>query len=95
MLVLGHLSNLQGAINLALYDQIKGEINWLLETNFIKPCRYAQWISNIVPMEKKSSDKIRVCIDFKILNRATLKDEYLMPIDNEYDNYLCFWTLSY
>jgi hypothetical protein len=95
MLVLGHLSNLQGAINLALYDQIKGEINRLLETNFIRPCKYAQWISNIIPMEKKCSDKIRVCIDFKILNRATPKDEYLMPIDNGYDNYLCFWTLSY
>jgi hypothetical protein len=32
-----------------------------------------------VPVEKESG-KLRVCIDFRNLNRATLKDEYLMPI---------------
>jgi hypothetical protein len=33
-----------------------------------------------VPVEKKGSGKIRVCIDFRNLNRATAKDEYPMPI---------------
>ena len=33
-----------------------------------------------MPVEKKDSGKIRVCIDFRDLNRATLKDEYPMPI---------------
>jgi hypothetical protein len=49
---------------------------------FIQPCRYAEWFSNIVPVEKKDSGKIRICIDFRDLNRATLKDEYPMPIAN-------------
>jgi hypothetical protein len=31
-------------------------------------------------MEKKSTDKIRVCIDFHNLNKVTPKDEYPMPI---------------
>jgi hypothetical protein len=31
-------------------------------------------------MEKKNTGKIRVCIDFHNLNKATLKDGYLMPI---------------
>jgi hypothetical protein len=35
---------------------------------------------NIVPMEKKESGKLRVCIDFCNLNRATPKDEYHRPI---------------
>src|SRR6185436_2522314 len=43
-------------------------------------CRYADWISNIVPIEKKDSGKFRVCFDFRDLNKATPKDEYLMPI---------------
>jgi hypothetical protein len=33
-----------------------------------------------VPVEKKGSGKIRVCIDFRNLNRTTPKDEYPMPI---------------
>jgi hypothetical protein len=61
-------------------DRIKEEIDRLLKANFIRPYRYAKWISNIVPVEKKGSDKIRVCIDFRNLNRATPKDEYPMPI---------------
>jgi hypothetical protein len=66
--------------NPLMYDQIKEEIDRLLKANFIRPYRYAEWISNIVPMEKKGSGKIRVCIDFRNLNRATTKDEYHMPI---------------
>jgi hypothetical protein len=52
----------------------------LLKANFIIPCRYAEWISNIVSVEKKGSGKIRVCINFKNLNRATPKEECPMPI---------------
>jgi hypothetical protein len=66
--------------NPLMYNQINEEIDRLLKANFIKPCRYAEWISNIVPVEKKGSDKIRVCIDFRNLNRATPIDEYPMPI---------------
>jgi hypothetical protein len=63
-----------------MHDRIKEEIDQLLKANFIRPCRYAEWISNIVPMEKKGSSKIIIRIDFRNLNRATPKDEYHMPI---------------
>jgi hypothetical protein len=51
----------------------------LLDAGFIQPCRYTEWVSNIVPMEKKNTGKIRVCIDFHNY-KATPKDEYPMPI---------------
>ena len=53
----------------------------LLEAKFIPPCRYAEWISNIVPVKKKNR-KLRVCVDFRDLNRATPKDEYPMPVSD-------------
>jgi hypothetical protein len=52
----------------------------LLKAKFTRPCRYAEWVSNIVSVEKKGSSKIRVFIDFRNLNRATSKDEYPIPI---------------
>jgi hypothetical protein len=62
------------------YDRIKEQINRLLDADFIRSCRYTDWISNIVPVEKKDSGKIWVCIDFRDLNKATSKDEYHMSI---------------
>jgi hypothetical protein len=45
----------------------------------IRPCRYAEWISSIVPVQKKDG-LWQVCVDFRDLNRATLKDEYPMHV---------------
>ena len=59
--------------------KVKEEIEKLLKDKFIRPTRYVQWLSNIVPMMKKNG-KIRVCVDFRDLNVATPKDMYVMPI---------------
>jgi hypothetical protein len=59
---------------------IKEEIDKLLKVGFVQPCWYAEWVSNVVPVEKKNTGKIRVCIDFQDRNRATLKDGYPMPV---------------
>jgi hypothetical protein len=66
--------------NPLLYDRIKEEVEHLLEAGFIQTCRYAEWVSNIVPVEKKNTGKIRICVDFQNLNRAMPKDEYPMPV---------------
>jgi hypothetical protein len=58
---------------------VKKEVERLIEANFIRPCKYAEWISNIVPVYKKNG-KMRVCIDFRDLNRATPMDGYPMPV---------------
>jgi hypothetical protein len=52
---------------------VKKEVERLIEANFIRPCRYAEWISNIVHVYKKNGN-MRVCIDFRDLNRATPMD---------------------
>jgi hypothetical protein len=67
--------------NPIIQDRVKKDVERLLDAGFIRPFRYAEWVSNIVPVEK-NTDKIRVCIDFHNLNKATTKDEYPMPIDD-------------
>src|SRR5919201_1337019 len=58
---------------------VKKEVTRLIEANFIRPCRYTDWISNIVPVYKKNG-KMRMCIDFRDLNKATPMDGYPMPV---------------
>ncbi|XP_051152016.1 uncharacterized protein LOC127265996 [Andrographis paniculata] len=64
----------QRRVSPELMPQIKEEIEKLLKVGFIRP-----WLDNIVPVTKKNG-KIRICIDFRDLNLATPKDEYVMPI---------------
>jgi hypothetical protein len=70
----------------ALYPRIKEEVDTLLKAKFIQSCWYADWVLNIVPVEKKNTGKIRICIDFRDLNWATSKDEYPMPISESLVN---------
>jgi hypothetical protein len=60
-------------------EDVKKEIENMLEAGFIMPCRYTEWISSIVPIQKKDG-RWQVCVDFRDLNRATPKDEYPMPV---------------
>ena len=55
------------------------ETERLLEAKFIRPCRYVEWISSVVPVYKKNG-KLRVCIDFRDLDKATPLNGYPMPI---------------
>jgi hypothetical protein len=66
--------------NPILLGGIKDDVDRLLKAEFIRSWRYAEWVSIIVPVEKKGTRKIQVCVDFRNLNRATPKDEYPMPI---------------
>jgi hypothetical protein len=60
-------------------EEVKKEIEKMLEAGFIRPCKYAEWISSIVPVQKKDG-QWWVCVDFRDLNRVTPKDEYPMPV---------------
>jgi len=62
-----------------ILPDIKAEITKLIEAKFIRQCRYAEWIFNVVPVYKKNR-KLRVCIDFRNLNKATPMDGYPMPV---------------
>jgi hypothetical protein len=60
----------QGAQNFKpeIVGRVKEEVDRLLQARFIQQCRYVDWVSNIVPVEKKNTGKIQICMDFKNLN---------------------------
>ncbi|KAL0290012.1 UNVERIFIED_CONTAM: hypothetical protein Sradi_7059600 [Sesamum radiatum] len=62
-----------------LIPLIEGEVNKLIEVDFIQEVKYPVWISTIVPIRKKNG-QIRVCVDFRDLNNACHKDDFPLPI---------------
>jgi hypothetical protein len=38
-----------------IVGRVKEEVDRLLQAGFIQPCQYADWVSNIVPVEKKNT----------------------------------------
>ncbi|CAL2256137.1 unnamed protein product [Prunus armeniaca] len=58
--------------------KVKEEVERLVIAGFIKPAIYADWLSNIVPVLKRKTGAIMLCVDYKNLNEASPKDEYPM-----------------
>ena len=61
-----------------LENQIKTELKKILKSNIIFPVRHSKWVSNLVLIRKKNGD-IRICIDFRNLNKACQKDNFPLP----------------
>jgi hypothetical protein len=57
---------------------IKIEVEKLLKAGFIYPIHLTQWVSNLVSVNKKQGT-IRVCTDFRDLNKACPKDNFPTP----------------
>jgi hypothetical protein len=54
------------------------EVKKLLDAKIIIPLRYSEWVANLVPVRKKNGE-IRLCVDFRNLNRRSKKDHYPLP----------------
>ena len=55
------------------------EIDKMLKAHIIFPIHHSTWVENIVPVRKKNGE-IRICVDFRNLNQASLKDNFALPI---------------
>ena len=58
-------------------DQLKTEVKDLADAGIIRPS-VSPWSSPIIPVRKKDGS-VRLCIDFRRLNKETVPDPYLMP----------------
>ena len=59
--------------------KIKEEIDRLKEAEFIYEIEHTDWVSPIVVVPKKNG-KLRVCVNLKKVNAATIRDNYPLPI---------------
>ncbi|GLJ21626.1 hypothetical protein SUGI_0402520 [Cryptomeria japonica] len=57
---------------------VKAELEKLLDVRFIRPIDYPEWISNLVPVSKPDRS-IRICTDFRDINKACPKDDFPLP----------------
>jgi hypothetical protein len=69
-------------LNLNYAAMIKHDIDKLLATGFIQPIKEATWLSPIMVVPKKNG-KLKFCVDFKKLNKATKKNPYPLPLFDE------------
>ena len=59
--------------------KIEEEINRLREAGFIYEIEHTEWVSPLVVVPKKNG-KLRVCVNLKKVNAATIRDHYPLPI---------------
>jgi hypothetical protein len=73
---------------------VKSEVQRLLDASVIREVMYPKWLANTVPVKKKNG-KWRMCINFTNLNKATPKDNYLLPrIDQVIDSVVSATIMS-
>ena len=75
--------------------KIKEEVKKQFDAGFLAVARYPEWVANIVPVPKKDG-KVRMCVDYRDLNRASPKDNFPLPhIDILVDNTTNFALFSF
>jgi hypothetical protein len=72
----------QGRWNPKYSTMVKEEFNKLLEARFIEVVEITEWVSPVVLTLKKNG-KLRVCVNYKVLNKVIKKDKYPLPFCEE------------
>ena len=58
--------------------KIKEEVEKKYNAGFLRVVNYPEWLANVVSVPKKDG-KVRMCVDFQDLNKASLKDDFPLP----------------
>ena len=65
---------------------INEEVKKQYNANFLRVINYLEWLANVVLVPNKDGD-VRMCVDFRDLNKATAKGDFPLPhIDILVDN---------
>jgi len=73
-------------MNPMMKETVKEELQKLLQVGFIYPISDSQWVSCLVVVPKKNGKWI-ICVDYRELNMAEIKDHFPLPfIDQVLDS---------
>ena len=61
----------------AMIDEIRSHLEQLAATGVIRPS-HSPWASNVV-LVRKHDGSLRMCVDYRQLNKRTIKDSYALP----------------
>ena len=59
-------------------EKIKAEVMKQFNMGLLAITSYPQWVANVVLVPKKYG-KVRMCMDYRDLNRASPKDDFPLP----------------
>ncbi|WVZ89058.1 LOW QUALITY PROTEIN: hypothetical protein U9M48_035516 [Paspalum notatum var. saurae] len=67
------------------HEEVKKNIDELLAKGYIRPS-FSPWAFPVLLVEKKDTDVKRMCVDYRALNKVTIKNKYPLPrIDDLFD----------
>src|ERR1043165_2230129 len=59
-------------------EKVKEDLAKQIKAKFLEVVEYPEWLSNVVLVAKKDG-RVRTCVDFRDLNKATPKDDFPLP----------------
>ena len=76
-------------------QNIKVEVMKKFNAGFLAVTSYSQWVANVGPVPKKDG-KVQTSVDYRDLNRESLKDDFQLPhIDVLVDNTARYKVFSF
>ena len=64
-------------------EKVKDETDKKLAAGIIDPVEESEWVSPMVVQEKKTKGEIRICVNLRKLNDASLHDPFSTPFTDE------------
>ena len=60
-------------------EEVKKEVEKMLDAEFIRPCRYAEWISSVVPVKRRMADGVFASIlEISTEQHQRMNTQYLL-----------------
>ena len=72
------------------HDEVEAQIQKMLEQGIIEESS-SPWMAPTVFVKKKSGE-LRICVDYRELNKNTKRDAYPLPLPDEVQNRLAAWS---